>query len=940
MITHGTSIGSAAAIWRARIGLSRAFGPAALVLAAACLGVPGYSRADSGYRLDPLFARPQITSVVYPYHVMDDGRDGLLWVISGTRLDGVNGQRYGTVIRTTYDGVPDPSFRLGPALADAAALAILPDKQILIGGALAGDFTAAFARNYHVVRFSTNGVLDSTFRSPVFDGPPWTIAVQADGRILVDNNGRKLRSNGGISGLVRLNSDGSLDSSFQLASADGATFSPILRDAQDNVLFCGNFTSVDGVSRRGIARLFPDGALDASFNPSGFSSSRWSYVRGVVLQPGGKIVIAGRIWLPSSPSDTQAVLARLNPDGTLDTTFTPVSPEASGLSWLPPRHMKELPDGKLLLSGITLARFNADGTPDAGFTVPTISSPGDGATAFWFETLPNGKVIVPASWPVSVDNVLFAEGSFRLNPDGSLDRSWTAPAFQAEAWGTPPYDASSLFDNFALSFALQPDQRPVLWGGFDRVGGVPVPGIARLNADGSLDPTYTTGLSQAQVIGSAAMDTSGNLYAEVLPDLYYVPFGATTNTLVRLAPDGQLDPAFQPDPAVTSYDVMALPPYSVLLQTNAPIIYRNSVQDVVDGKPLFLRLNPDGTRDSTFVSLDFRLGRVEWSGGGESVLVGDLQMLTVLTNGVLIGAMGTPDSVDPAAPMFYDLLVLNPDGSLRFSGPGAPSKVAPLPNSYGVLDIPSGGYWYPDGYEPAPGSSPFTCFLELPDGTFLVAGSFAQFAGTNVGGLARLLSNGSLDPAFATIGAGATRSGDPPLPARVHKVILAGGGKVWVTGDFDTFNGTPCPGIARLNSDGSVDPSFSCDLEYYSFTGDDTDIALCSNGDLLLRGTFRSAGDTWPYALTRLTQHPPLIIQTTGVSNGFLGIRIENPAPGSVVVIEASTDLLSWAPVFTNSAASISFTEDISSHNRRFYRAVSQRGPAAAWLGQTHPIKN
>jgi uncharacterized delta-60 repeat protein len=893
--------------------------------------------AVASYHLDPLFTRPQITVAAYPYRVIDDRRGGLLWVISGGRSDGVNGQRYGAVIRTSYDGIPDPAFKIGPVITDVGGLDVLPDKSILIAAAFAGDLFSSLVRNYHVFRFTTNGVLDSTFRSPVFDGPPWTVAVQADGRILVDNNGRNWQdSNGGISGLVRLNPDGSLDSSFQLASADGPTFPPILRDTQGNILFCGNFTSINGASRRGIARLLPDGTLDTSFNPSGFSSSNTTYVRGMVIQEGGKIAIAGRIRLPSSPYDRQIVLARLNPDGTLDTTFTPVSADASGLSWLPPRCMKELPDGKLLLSGLTLARFNPDGTPDPGFTVPAISSPADGAAVYWFETLPNGKVIVPASWPVSVDNLAFPEGSFCLNPDGSLDRTWTAPAFHAQAWGNTPHDISVTPGTLSLNFALQPDQRPVLWGGFDHINGLAAHALVRLNIDGSLDSTYGKGLPpETQVVVSAAMDSSGSLYAERW-DFLYEPFPMYSNSLVRLTPDGQLDPAFHADTSVTSYDPSYVPPYSVVLQTNAPVIYRNSAQDVVNGKPMLVRLNLDGTQDPAFVGVDFCVGRVE----GESVLVGDLQILTALTNGVIIGAIGIPNDINPAAPMFYDLYVLNPDGSVRFSGPGSPGRVAPWPNSHGVLDPWSGGYYLPAGYEPAPGSSPFTCFLQLPDGSFLVAGNFSRFAETNVGGLARLFSNGSLDTSFATLGAGAAYSGNPALPAQVHKVILAGNDKVWVTGDFDIFNGTPCPGIARLNFDGSVDPTFSCDLEYYPFTGDDTDIALCSNGDLLVRGTFRSAGDTWPYALTRLTQHPPLIIQTTGVSNGFFGIRIENPAPGSVVVIEASTDLLSWAPVFTNSAASISFAEDISSHNRRFYRAASQGGPAAAWLGQNHPINN
>lgn len=71
--------------------------------------------------------------------------------------------------------------------------------------------------------------------------------------------------------------------------------------------------------------------------------------------------------------------------------------------------------------------------------------------------------------------------------------------------------------------------------------------------------------------------------------------------------------------------------------------------------------------------------------------------------------------------------------------------------------------------------------------------------------------------------------------------------KIWVLGRFDTFGGSPAPGVVRLKSDGSLDSSFQLtDLEHYDYTDDRTDIVFTRSSEAYLVGTFRRPGEPVP----------------------------------------------------------------------------------------------
>src|SRR6185503_2784999 len=176
--------------------------------------------------------------------------------------------------------------------ASVLSLALQPDGKILVGIAYPSSVSIAEPL---LVRLNSDGSLDSPVQVTInaLDSTQISgIAVQPDGRIVIGGKFRYKDSTDATRfNLARLNSDGSLDSSFVLAGSPNDAVNNVLLQPDGKIIIGGNFTDDSvGFPRRAIARLNSNGSLDGSFNASlGIPS----FVRGLSLQPDGKLVVAG-----------------------------------------------------------------------------------------------------------------------------------------------------------------------------------------------------------------------------------------------------------------------------------------------------------------------------------------------------------------------------------------------------------------------------------------------------------------------------------------------------------------------------------------------------------------------------------------------------------------------------------------------------------------------
>ena len=186
-------------------------------------------------------------------------------------------------------GSVDPRFNVNLEEGNAAvySLAIQADGKFLIGGTFSE--IGGVARG-NLERFNSDGTPDATFNPGGLgaNAQVYTVHVLPDGKILIGGfftsyNGQNAQK------IARLNSDGTLDTSF---SVQGTSVNSGVQDLviqpDGKLLIAGNFTGFDGIQRNRVARLNADGTLDTTFNPNvnGF-------VEELVLQPDGKIVAAG-----------------------------------------------------------------------------------------------------------------------------------------------------------------------------------------------------------------------------------------------------------------------------------------------------------------------------------------------------------------------------------------------------------------------------------------------------------------------------------------------------------------------------------------------------------------------------------------------------------------------------------------------------------------------
>ena len=156
-------------------------------------------------------------------------------------------------------------------------MAVQADGKVIVGG----DFTSfnnfAF---HHLVRLNLDGSVDPAFNADTGasqNGSVHAIVIQPDGRILI--GGVFTNVNGAsLNHIARLNTDGSVDSSFNVGVGANNTVETLTLDSQGRILLGGQFTRASGVTRNGVTRLNPDGTVDPDIN---FGAGANGYVRAM-----------------------------------------------------------------------------------------------------------------------------------------------------------------------------------------------------------------------------------------------------------------------------------------------------------------------------------------------------------------------------------------------------------------------------------------------------------------------------------------------------------------------------------------------------------------------------------------------------------------------------------------------------------------------------------
>jgi uncharacterized delta-60 repeat protein len=784
--------------------------------------------------------------------------------------------------RFNADGSLDAAFNPNPN-AIVLALAAHVDNKIVV----AGGFTTlqptgaaeATARN-RLARLNADGTVDSEFNPDANNGVT-ALAVQRDGKILLGGFFTTLQPVGdtspaGRQRLARLNVDGTLDSEF-IPRADGSVMALAVQ-SDGSILVGGAFNNVWGrgsatASRSYVARLAPDGSLDAGFAPA-FNGN----VAAFAFQPDGKTVVGGYFTQVATPgaasSRPRNRLARLNADGSLDLTF---ELDAGGR----PLASVTQADGKIVIAGSFtnvggatrnyVARLNADGSLD-----PTYN-PDFNGRVLTLALQPDGKVIVGGAFTAIGGET--RNRLARLNPSGTIDSEFN-PGFDGQV-GT---------------VLLQSDGKMLVGGSFTNVTPARTStstarsNLARLNADGSLDTAFDPSPNSA--ITALALQSDGKILVGGQFSAFTPGFAANTaaastsrSFIARLNADGTVDTAYEP---ATNGSVSAIAVQSdgkAILGGAFTSVFATGATEAV-ARNRIMRLNTDGSLDAAYnPNANRAVLAVALQADGKAVIGGPFTTLqpgseTVFTLRKYAARLNADGTVDATFDLDLneengnrvDSLRVASDGRIYIGGNfvslapiGASARIprrnfARL-NANGTLDT---------AFDPGAGGTTgavVNAFAVQADNKVIAVGNFADLGGAKSVNIARFTPEGSPDgsfsPSLATDGAIAAVAVRPDAAA------------------------TPSPlaGFAWLAADGTLRPGFASATR---LSGTVSAIAVDAEGRLLLGGSFANVGGSTGGNLVRVSAAGAIDLFFNPAPNGEVtGILVQ--ADGRIVIVGGFT---------------------------------------------------
>jgi uncharacterized delta-60 repeat protein len=518
-----------------------------------------------------------------------------------------------------------------------------------------GKILAIFGDNSTLYRFNQNGSIDTTFFLNI--GYINFAKLQNDGKILVCKGKRIERYNS--DGTLDPSFDtgtyysvtNSIPSIEPIIDIYSISIFDILIQPDNKIVIVGNFDKYHDYFSPGIVRLNYDGSIDTTFSvgsglnnikpissPSANNILNDMIKRHVVIDNNNKLVCFGSIATYNNLLSQNIV--RINSDGSKDTTFNNICKGFNGRA----QFIDKFQDGKLIVAGEfyayngelanTLIKLNQDGSIDHSFNV--IGYGKVNPISYYIDYIQNllkgvkcttdNKVYIYGHTGGFFNNLPF-KGIMRLNADGSTDVSFNP--------GEGP--AGEIYD-----LIIQDDGKIIVDGDFSTFNNSlhqQNKGIVRLMSDGSIDTSFSTqyGFRLVDILtnGKTISNSGNRLNVDGSIDTTYLANGVTKVlsiqtdgkvlierdfVLKRLNADGSVDSSF-------SSDRFSNVGYSCKLFLIQPdqkyIIPRNN------GDYGFMRLNNNGSEDTSFSmpliqGLNF-ISRYIINSDGSIIIVGDFK---------------------------------------------------------------------------------------------------------------------------------------------------------------------------------------------------------------------------------------------------------------------------------------------------------------------------
>jgi uncharacterized delta-60 repeat protein len=239
--------------------------------------------------------------------------NGLLMTGYFTQYKGVTSNK---IAKINSDGTVDPSFVIGTGFNNDVNQSIMqPDGKLVC----VGDFSSYNGVTANrIVRLNTDGTIDTTFNTGTgIVGQPNYIIIDSNGKFLICGGGMTSYNGHTANRLIRLNQDGTVDTTFTTGTGSINGIFRVAEQADGKLVISGNFVYYNGIQKNYTARLNTDGTVDSTFiTGTGFDST----AHGVSVI-GNKILYTGNFTSYNGSTANRIVL--LNSDGSIDQSFNP-----------------------------------------------------------------------------------------------------------------------------------------------------------------------------------------------------------------------------------------------------------------------------------------------------------------------------------------------------------------------------------------------------------------------------------------------------------------------------------------------------------------------------------------------------------------------------------------------------------------------------------------
>lgn len=687
------------------------------------------------------------------------------------------------------------------------------DGKILVGGDFSSynDETA-----YGLIRLNDDGSIDTTFNTGSgFDGGIFCINQQSDGKILL--GGAFTSYDGNIANyIIRLNIDGSIDDTFLSGNGFDSNVNSIYVQPDGKILVGGNFQFYNEIYYYNIIRLNTDGNIDTSFGIEGDGFNGTVY--DIDLLNNGGIIVVGQFTVYQGYTANGVI--KLFQNGTIDVDFL----SNIGTGFNNPVYTIAIDSNtQKIYCGGGFTEFN--GNPvnhivqidNSGFYVPAFSVSIDD-TVNKISLTTDGKVLIGGRF--GVVNSVSCNHIARLYDSGLVDST---------------FEIGTGFDGNVYGFDIDLYGNIIVVGLFSKFDGNDVSFIAKLyggyyytlGTPGTIDTGFDTQVGLGGAVFALGLQSNKKLLVGGTFSLFNND--SIPNNLIRLNTNGSLDNTF--NFGGNGFDDKVS---TITIQTDGKILVGGTFTEYdVEISKKIIRLNSDGSIDDTFQHGNIVDGSSVLSikiQTDEKILIGGdfTGYDSSITNYFCrLNTDGTLDTSFDYSNCFNDKvndIFIQSDGKILVGGPfnsysGIPANNIIRLNPDLTIDESFTYGEYLNG-------SVNTIDIQS-NGKILIGGEFTDYSGTSLGYIARLNSDGTLDTTF--------NSDNNGFDNQINKIVIQNNDKIVVGGNFTNYNHETENYLIRLNIDGSKDNSF---ITESGFNNPITSLISTSTNEIYVGGQF------------------------------------------------------------------------------------------------------